>query len=169
MSRAAHLAIACLATAWLAVAASAPAAAQAYHYASAGAACQPANGALAKFTYNLHFLTNTGTTDQTVVCHLGMDDAGGTPKAHVFLNVQVYLPATGTTVTCLAQTGGFYGEGTHIQASTAKTLTSSTPNQYGALSWTGAELPRENSSVIVTLNCKLPPGARMGTIGRVEE
>jgi hypothetical protein len=146
-----------------------PAAAQTYHAYTSGAACQPANGALSpKFTYNLQFLTNTGTSDQTVVCFLPQADAGLTPENLIYLSVAAYLPAAGTTITCLAQVG-YYGEaGNVIDVSVAQSFTSSTTHQYPLLYWDGATLPRASSYEVLALNCKLPPGARIGTINRLE-
>ena len=145
------------------------AAASTFHDASAGVDCQAANGALAaKFTYNLNFLTNTGTTDAYVVCSLPMDDENQTPAMLEGLMVDVQLGAAGSTVTCVAQTG-YWGAGVNqIFRSSAQSHTSTIPNETDQLVWNAAALGRDGVATVLTLNCKLPAGAKMGLIQRWE-
>src|SRR5688572_19601764 len=87
-----------------------PAAAYQARYASAGTVCQPANGGLAKFTFSAQYLTNTGTTDQTVVCSLVQDDAGF-EALPMYLSLWMLVPQAGKSVTCMAQVGSFGNSG----------------------------------------------------------
>jgi hypothetical protein len=145
-----------------------PVAADANVTVSAGVACQPASGALAaKVNYNLQYLTNVGTTDLTVVCFVPKTDYGYYTYNFTSLTVAVWLPNAGQTVTCLAQTGHFRDAGNYIRTSAAKAHTSAEPGDYHSLVWT-VELLRNYTTDILVLNCKLPPGAKMGTIERVD-
>jgi hypothetical protein len=158
-----------LATMLAALSTSPPAAAaNTFHNASAGVACHPANGALAaKFIRNLNFLTNASTGDAYVVCSLPMDDAYNAPAQLDGLMVDVFLPTPGT-VTCVAQTGTFSNGSNVIQASTAMTHTSSTTNVAVQFSFNANLLQREGVYRVLTLNCKLPAGTKMGLIQRWE-
>jgi hypothetical protein len=147
----------------------APIAAKDYRNASAGSACHPANGAMAaKFNYNMHYLTNVGTTDAYVICDLQMDDATSLPEDATLLAVNLLLPDAGTTVTCIAQAGVFYDGMTSIYKSQSRTWSTGFDNQPVRLEWTGIGLARTHYSQVLTLNCKLPPGAKMGLIQREE-
>ena len=133
---------------------------------SAGGACHAANGAAAaKFSFGNHYLTNNATTDQYVVCHFQMDDEQAelitTP---LFLAMTATAgPASGGTVTCLAQVGNYSMGATTITAS----ATRSAPLAAGAsttLDWSGVSWGRTQHYQVMTLNCRLPPGFRMGLI-----
>jgi hypothetical protein len=146
-----------------------PAAAANYRYASAGAACHAANGALAsKFTFNLNYLTNVGTTDANVICSLPMDDATATPDTLTWLSVSVLVPTQGATVTCMAQTGYFFNGVNTIYRSSAQTYTATQPNVAYTLQWNSYLLERADYVSVLTINCKLPPGTKLGLIQRVE-
>jgi hypothetical protein len=139
-----------------------------FHNASAGVACHPANGAVAaKFTYNLNFLTNGNTTDAYVLCSLPMDDVNNAPAHLDGLMVDVFLPSPGT-VACAAQTGYYGGGLNQIESSTALSYTSSVNNVSHQFSFNTLLLHRDGVPPVLTLNCKLPPGARMGLIQRWE-
>jgi hypothetical protein len=170
-----HIAIrtapAALLTATLAIALgqSSPATATAYRDASAGAVCHAANGALAaKFTFNLNYLTNISNTDAYVICHLPMDDAAMTPDGVGKLTVHGLIPTAGTTVTCVAQVGAFYDSTNHLYSSSAKSDTAATLNSELYLSWDSVEVPRTSNFQVLSINCKLPPGTKLGLIERWE-
>ena len=144
-----------------------PASAAAYRNASAGAACHAANGALAsKFTFNLNYLTNIGTTDAYVICSLPMDDASTTPDTIIKLSVSFTVPAALSTVTCVAQAGN-YVTTNNIYHSAAESRTTASANQSLTMQWENY-IPRGGVINVVTLNCKLPPGTKMGLIERWE-
>ena len=143
------------------------AAAATFHNTSAGVACHAANGALAaKFTYNLNFLTNGNTTDAYVVCALNMDDTNQTPAVLNGLTATLFLPTPGTAA-CVAQTGYFSGTN-QIEGSTALTYTSTYSNLTLQFSFDTSQLTRAGMTQVLTLNCKLPPGAKLGLIQRWE-
>ena len=157
------------ATLAIALGQSSPATATAYRDASAGAVCHAANGALAaKFTYNLNYLTNAGTTDAYVICHLPMDDAASTPDAVGKLAVHGLIPTVGAAVTCTAQVGAFYDSSNHIYHSSAKTDPAALPNSELFLTWDSFEVERTSAFHVLSINCKLPPGAKLGLIERWE-
>jgi hypothetical protein len=147
----------------VALAGSAPATAITYRDASAGAVCHAANGALAaKFTYNLHYLTNVGTADAYVICNLVMEDATLTPEPLTTLSAEVLLAGAGTA-TCVAQVGYFYGSELHVLRSSAQTQTTVGPGAIPMV-WPVSSVQRENVYELLVINCKLPPGAKMGLI-----
>ena len=139
------------------------------NYVSAGVACHPASGALAaKFNRNLNYLTNVGTTDAYVVCHFQMADSPTLVAAFGGLYVHLQGSAAGSTVTCVAQVGAFFSGTNQINGSVARTHTTSAHNESLVLSWLSG-LERDDFADVVTLNCKLPPGMKMGLIQRWEE
>ena len=147
------------------LAGSAPALAANYRNASAGAACRPANGALsAKFTYNLHYLTNVGSTDAYVICSLVMDDASPSPAPTADLRVDVFTTTAGTTVTCVAQVGAYYGGAAQITGSSAASVTSVVDSASSQLAWNTTNLQRSGVHLLLVINCKLPPGTKLGLI-----
>jgi len=139
--------------------------ASAYNYrnASAGGICKGAAGAASKFSFNLQHLTNTGTTDQYVICNLGNDDLGST-TGPVKLAAYLRLPTAGTTVTCIGQVGAWYGGATSVRSASAMTWTTTTPNEDILLQWDASKLVRYQHYEVLMLNCKLPPGAQLGLI-----
>ena len=140
-----------------------------YRDASAGAACHAANGSLAtKFNFNLSFLTNAGTVDAYVICSLPMDDATASPLAINKVKVHAQLPNADTTLTCTAQTSAYFGGENHVYYSSTKTFTSTGPNANFTLLWTGADLTRQDVYAVLSFNCKVPPGAKLGLIERWE-
>jgi hypothetical protein len=134
----------------------------------AGVACHPANGSLASsFNYTLQTLTNVGTVDAYVICALPMDDLSTYPTQLHYLVVNAVLPQSGTTLACTAQVGAFYSGTTHIRESVARATTSSQPNAQAQLSWYNELAPeRAYGYDVLSLNCKLPPGAKLGLIQR---
>jgi hypothetical protein len=147
----------------------APVAAIAYRDASAGAVCHAANGALAsKFNFTLTTVTNAGTTDAYVICHLPMDDTSTTPDHVSSLSVEATLPNTGQTVTCVAQASYFHHGVNHIYVSQSQTYTSGEPNENPTLTWS-APIYRLNVFNVLSLNCKMPPGGKLGLIQRWEQ
>ena len=145
-----------------------PAAATVYRDSSAGAACHAANGALAaKFTFNLNNLTNIGTTDAYVICHLPMDDGVSTPDHITALSVDLLAPVPGTTVTCVAQLGAYYDGVNHVYYSSSRSYTTVATNEAVRLEWYD-NIARAQHHHVLTINCKLPPNAKMGLITRWE-
>jgi hypothetical protein len=142
-----------------------------FRHASAGADCHAANGALAgKFTYNLNYLTNVGTADAYVICSLPPDDdASLGPNIVTSLSVEVFLPSAESTVSCMAQTGAFFDGANQVYRSQAQSYTSVGPNAGTQLQWSGSALERGAAWRVLTFNCKLPPGARLGLIQRWED
>jgi hypothetical protein len=139
------------------------------HSANGGGACHAANGALAgKFNRTLHYVTNVGTTDAYLVCHLQMDDddaSGAQSPTHFEVNVS---GAPGTSITCIAQLGGYYFGTSQIAASNGKTLAFTEGATWGELAFDHAALGRSFSYIALTLNCKVPLGGRVGLIERWE-
>jgi hypothetical protein len=151
------------------VGSSTPASAVVYRNSSAGAVCHPANGALvAKFNRTLNFIQNAGTTDAYVICQQVMDDADVQPYAVTLLTASVALPNTGTTATCTAQVGAHYDNTNFVYMSFAKSFTATEPNDSTHLEW---DVPFYRIAVfhVLTINCKLPPGAKLGLLQRWEE
>ena len=145
-----------------------PASAERFRDSSAGAVCQAANGAVAaKFNRTLTYITNAGTTDAYVICHLPMDDASSTPDHVSRLTVEVTIPNAGGNVACVAQSGAYYQGANHIYASQAQSYTAAGPNESATIDWT-VPMYRLNVFNVLTLNCKLPPGAKLGLIERWE-
>ena len=148
---------------------SAPASAVRYRDSSAGAVCHPANGALvAKFNRTLNYIQNAGTTDAYVICQQVMDDGDVQPEKVTLLTASVTVPTQGATVTCVAQAGAFYDNINHVYLSYSESFTAGAPNASAHLEW---DVPFYRISVfhVLTLNCKLPPGAKLGLLQRWEE
>ena len=149
-----------------ALSASQPAAATHAHDTSAGGACHAANGAAdGKFTYSNNYLTNIGTTDQYVICHLQMDDDDSVPLTHpVYLAVHTVAGATAGTITCVAQEGAFYtGASNTIASSSARSATLDV-GLNSNLNWDTNLLTRPAIYYTLTLNCKVPGGFKLGLI-----
>jgi hypothetical protein len=65
----------------------------------------------------------------------------------------------------MAQTGYFSGGYNHIQSSAAKSHTSTETDDSQQLLWTNpGAIARSGVAVVLTINCKLPPGTKMGLI-----
>jgi hypothetical protein len=153
----------------LAAATAVPAAHAAYYRdASAGGSCHPANGgAAAKFTYGNHWIANNNTTDQYVICDLPADDSSGAPWTVAFLAIHVYSLNAGATVTCVAQTGAFFDGTVYNFANVSRTYTFGGAGNSTTLSWENV-LPRQANQDVLTLNCKMAPGMKLGLILRTE-
>ena len=148
-----------------ALATSAPAAATTYRDLSAGAVCHPANGALAsKFTYNLQYLTNIGTTDAYVICSLETSNTSNPAGPPALLRFHAQTTNVGSIVTCSAQVGAHFGGISRIYRSSTETYTSVDPDEGFALNWNEVLLDRTISYQLLSVNCKLPPGAKLGLI-----
>jgi hypothetical protein len=144
-----------------------PAVALTSHDTSAGGACHPASGSLGgSFNRNLHYLTNIGGTDAYVVCHLQMDD-DTQAQPPIWLVVHV-AGQPGTQVTCTFQAGAFYDGANRVVASTSETLGFTQAATYGRLDFDVEPLVRPNYHTLLTLNCKVPAGGRLGLIERWE-
>ena len=144
---------------------SSPAEAAVLRDTSAGGACHAANGAAAaKFSFGNNLLTNNATNDQYVVCHFQMhDDQATALTTPLYLSVAVSSGPTGGVVTCLAQMG-FFASGVHsVTASVTRSTLISTGGS-AAMEWNAVAWGRTDAFQTLTLNCKLPPGFRMGLI-----
>jgi hypothetical protein len=150
-----------LAGAWCAT----PAAALESHDTSAGGACHAANGTLSgSFTRNLHYLTNISNTAAIVVCHLQMDDDdGGGAQSPFWLVVHVAGKPL-TEVTCTFQLGGFHDGVNHVYSSQSMTMAFPSANPYGRFDFDYTKFVRPNYHTILSLNCKVPAGGKIGLI-----
>ena len=142
----------------------APARADDYRPTNGGSACHPANGpAAAKFSRTNHYLSNNNTTDQFVVCHLPMNDTGGYVAEIAHLQVHVQAAGAGSAV-CVAQTGAYSDGQLFVRGGVTRSYTFSAAG-FTVLEWFGV-LPRESNNDVLTLNCRLAPGMRLGLIER---
>jgi hypothetical protein len=132
---------------------------------SAGGACHAANGAAAaKFSYGNNLLTNNATNDQFVVCHFQMDDDQAvTLTTPLYVSAAISPGATGGTVTCLAQMGYFLSGQSLVSASISRSATLPA-GEHTTLAWNAVSWGRTEPYQTLTLNCRLPPGFRMGLI-----
>jgi hypothetical protein len=149
------------------LAASSPAHALRARDTSAGGACHPANGAAAgKFTYGNLSLTNVGTVDQYVICHLQMDDDTTAlyPARPDTLSVAVTAGATPGTVACVAQIGFHANGANYVRSSFSRSVTLAAGNNGWAYWDSTTAWTREFAYETLTLNCKVPPGFRMGLV-----
>jgi hypothetical protein len=152
----------------VATAAASPAQAAGYRNTSAGGACHPANGAATKFTRANNYITNNNATAQFVVCNFQMDDAANPPDVYIYLALYIQSASAGTTVTCVAQTGNYDDLGNHVRSSASRTYTFASDGGASSLGWEPGTLVRLSSFDVLTLNCKMDPGTRLGTIVRTE-
>lgn len=131
--------------------------------ASAGANCHAANGAASdKFTFANNYLTNIGTNDQYVICSLDMDDnAAGSMHAN-YIAVSAKAGSTSGTLTCIAQEGRFDNGENIISASQTRSRLVFA-NYSEVLIWPDG-LPRLLFDDVLTLNCRVPAGFKLGLI-----
>ena len=148
--------------------AASPSSAGPYRNVSAGSACHPANGAATKFTRANNYIINNNATAQFVVCNFEMDDASTTPVQNIYLALFMQSAHAGATVTCIAQTGHFDDGGNAIRTSAARATTFASDGAGSYLEWGTGVLLRDSSIDILTLNCKMDPGTRLGTLVRTE-
>jgi len=135
-----------------------------HHDTTGGMACDPANGgAVAKFVRGNMLLTNNNSTDQYVICHLQMDDLEPYVYVPIGLRVHFAAAATGGTFTCTVQIGYFINGATNLVTSLtySKTLAA---GAYGSIPWDQYSLTRNNPWDVVTINCKIPPTGKIGSI-----
>ena len=147
--------------------ASTPTQAAYYRDTNAAAMCHPANGAaVAKFTRTSHYLANNATTDQFVVCDFTMDDSSGAPWAQGTLRIEAWATAPGT-ITCVAQTGRMVNGAVYATATQTRTYTFEAGNAGTSLNWLDG-IARMNNLDVLTLNCKVAPGMKLGVIEHIE-
>jgi hypothetical protein len=142
-----------------------PSATAAYRDVSGGAACKGANGAAsASFTYSNNYLTNIGSTPQYIICNFQMDDASFVPAPTESLILHAYnTQAVSRTLSCSAQTGGYYYGSNYVASNSVKAHTfASVGSDY--LTWTPSLLVRNYPYDVLTINCRLDPGIRVGLI-----
>ncbi len=133
---------------------------------SAGGACQPANGGAAWFQFSNNYLTNIGTTDKYIVCHFVIDeDLGGMGAVSSIANLSVGTNsgAVGGQAVCSAQTGYHYYSTTSIMGTNVGAITLGA-NTYGPIQFNEAALPRTATYDVLTLNCRVPGGWKIGLI-----
>jgi hypothetical protein len=141
-----------------------PASAVVYHDTTAGGACHAANGAAAShFTYGNHYVTNVGQTSEYVICLLVSDDIDAGTHSPAKLAVAISSTVEQATVSCSAQTGSYFGGAINNHGSNAQTYTFATAGS-STLTFDTSKLPRQFLQDVVTLNCKMDPGTRLGLI-----
>jgi hypothetical protein len=148
-----------------ALAVSPPAAATVnYHASSPGAVCHAANPGATKFVAANQYLTNGNTTAQYVMCALAVVDPTDIPRQLAFLQMEIQSGGEGSAVTCVLQTG-YYGSGAlTVRSSSSKTYTFVTVGGTNTFYWDAGSVVRDNTTHVLTLNCKMDPGTRLGTI-----
>jgi hypothetical protein len=140
-----------------------------YRDESAGTACQGANGAASKFTYTMQYLTNVGAVDQYIVCDLTSHDATNDPLTPSIFRVNFTMAQAGSTITCVVQTGAHHSGTNHIISSASETYTSESANANSFLDWDPGSIVRNNPYDVLMLNCKVPPGTKVGLIQYIED
>jgi len=156
-------ACALMAIAIAALSGSAPAAAASYRDTSAGSACHPMNPGIA-FTYSNNYLTNTTSSNQYVICHFQMNDDGSTATTKpTALDVAFASGATGGTIVCGAQEGGFYSGTNFVTSSNGQNYVMA-PNSNHFIIFNTTGLTRSVAWDVLTVSCRVPPGFKMGLI-----
>jgi len=135
---------------------------------SGGSACKPAYGASTKFNFTELYALNNSTTDQYLVCGFAnWSFAGdGASRPITFISMFVNTGAAGGTVTCVAKMAYWTG-GATVVSSASKSVTFASYGS-GNLLWESTDLPRTQEYEVLSMNCKLPGGARIGLIQRIE-
>ena len=135
---------------------------------SAGSACKPAYGASTRFNFTELYARNNGTTDEYLVCGFANWSFTGVGSARPLksLSIWVNTGAAGGTAVCVAKMGYWTGGATVVSMATR----SLTFDSYGSgnLLWEEADLPRSEEFQVLSMNCKLPGGAKLGLIQRIE-
>lgn len=147
----------------LAIAVSPRADATTFRNTSAGTACHAANGAVAaSFVRSGNYITNTSSSTQFVICHFGMHDTDGL-KAVTLFQIAISSTQPARTVVCTAQTGSYHHATNNVTSSVARSYTFPAVGwQY--LQWTASALTRSVYWDVLTLNCRMDPGTRLGVI-----
>jgi len=146
-----------------------PAHARIHMSSNAGGACKPAYGASTKFNFTELYALNTSTTDQYLVCNFtDLTIAPFTSNAQPIdmLRVFVVSGASAGTVTCVAKMGHL----ADLTPTVASSATGSVPMSANSASAIvlGSDLPRTNEYDVLSMNCKLPGGFKLGLIQRWE-
>jgi len=134
---------------------------------SGGSACKPAYGASTKFVFTELYALNTGTTDQYLVCGFANWALTG-PAAKPPNIVAVYVAAgtTSGTAACTIKMAAFFG--TTSVASVLVRSATLQPAESTSLYFNGLDLQRWQDYQILSMNCKLPGGFKLGLIQRWE-
>jgi hypothetical protein len=140
-----------------------PAAASIHRNTSAGGACKSAAAGSTAFTFGNTYLLNKATTYDYVICQFTQLDFGDDHLAPERLDVYFTAGATGGTPVCVVQMGWYWGE-LHTSAVVARSVVMAA-GASDDLTWLGSDLPRTAAAYTLTLNCKMPPGFKLGLIG----
>jgi hypothetical protein len=143
------------------VVAATPADATIYRDMSAGSACKAAYAGVSPFVYSATHLENKGVVDLYVVCQFQHYDIGAA-QSPLLVSVALTAGTLGGTAVCVVQTG-YYNGTVHNSAVVARGVPLAA-GASGQVVWEGADLPRASEADVLTLNCKLPGGFRMGLI-----
>jgi hypothetical protein len=139
------------------------AAASIHRNTSGGGACQPASSGSTSFSFNNTYLENRGTTAQYVICHFTQLDFGDDALSPERLDLYFTAGASSGTPVCVVQMGWHWGT-LHTSAAVARTATIAAGGTDD-LTWLSGDLPRTTAAYTLTLNCKVPPGFKLGLIG----
>ena len=162
MNRTITTTLAAVATGLLALAMPA-AAANRSHDSSAGGSCHSASPT-PKFSRNNHYTTNIAATDQYLVCQFQMDDDPTVPATDIkYLELSVVAGASGGTVTCVAQIGALYAGSMHLESSISRSVTLTAGNG-GYLNFGANPLIRSVYYNVLTMNCRVPTGFKVGLL-----
>ncbi len=129
---------------------------------SAGSACQPANGSAPWFQFTNNYLINNGTTDKYVVCNFVIDETSTSAITH--LAVWTNSGAVGGQAVCSAQTGYRAINTTSIAGTNVGAVTLGGGSSAGRIDFTESSLPRSDGYDVLTLNCRVPGGWKIGLI-----
>jgi len=158
---AAVLAVAC-------ITAPRPAHAEIYLSTNAGGACKPAYGASDKFTFTELYAQNIGTTDQYLVCNFANFTISTGQLAAPIDELRVWAGAGATpgTLACTVKMG--YWLGSPVVTSTSTKSAALGISSTGMLDFVSTDLPRDSEYQVLSMNCKLPGGFKLGLIQRFE-
>jgi hypothetical protein len=144
-----------------------PAAAQTYRDTSAGGACKAAAAGSTAITFGNTYLLNKSTVAQYVICHFDMFDlAGSTAQSTSMLKAYFGAGDTAGTPTCVVQIG-FYTQQLYTSDISSGSVTIQ-PGLSDFIAFGSADMVRDAYYQTLTLNCKVPPGFRMGLIERTD-
>lgn len=138
-----------------------PADATIYRDMSAGGACKAAYAGASPFVYSATHLENKGVVDLYVVCQFQHYDIGAA-QSPLMVTAALTAGALGGTAVCVVQMGWY--DGTLHNSAVVSRGIALAPGTSGQVTWEGADLPRTSATDVLTLNCKLPGGFKLGLI-----
>ena len=102
-----------------------------------------------------------------MICHFDMFDiAGSAPQPTSMLKIYFGAGDTVGTPTCVVQVG-FYTQQLYTSDVTARSVTID-PGLSDSIAFDSTDMARDALYKTLTLNCKVPPGFRMGLIERTD-